>query len=247
MATSTKGWLEVAHLWADLISKVLGALALLAAGAWTYSNFTVERTHDPTMQIEIEPAVHRLAGDRVLLNVDVMLENIGRVAIVPRFPDESATADLGLEISIVEMDAIPETTNETVADGDEMPWFDWTDGAGQPRPLLYKRNLLASNEDFCNRRYQLNPGVKYREPFACLVEKDKLYAVRARFWTAKGSIADLVYVHTFDANSLPIESIAGRTPMESAAEPATLENAKDAASIQSAQQSQRVERENVLR
>src|SRR5688572_7277668 len=102
-SASSKGRLEVAHLWADLVSKVLGAMALLAAGAWTYTNFTVERTHDPTMQIDIDPAVHHLPGDRVLLNVDVMLENIGRVAISPKFPREGETTDLGLEISIVEM------------------------------------------------------------------------------------------------------------------------------------------------
>jgi hypothetical protein len=46
-------------------------------------------------------------------------------------------------------------------------------------------------------RYQLNPGVRYREPFACVVERDKLYAIRARFWTNDGSVADLVYVDTF--------------------------------------------------
>jgi hypothetical protein len=66
---------------------------------------------------------------------------------------------------------------------------------------LRKRNLLASNEDFANGCYQLNPGVRYREPFACIVEKDRLYAIRARFWTNEGSVADLVYVDTFQAGS----------------------------------------------
>jgi hypothetical protein len=201
---ASKNRLEVAHLWADLISKVLGAIALLAAGAWTYTNFTVERTHDPTMQIDINPTVHRVRGDRVLLNVDVMLENIGRVAILPKFADDEATTDLGLEISIVEMDALPEDLSVTTMTNPEVPFFDWTEGSGKPKRLLYKKNLLATNDDFQKRRYRLNPGVKYREPFACLVEKDKLYAVRARFWTDEGSIADLVYVHTFDADSLPL-------------------------------------------
>jgi hypothetical protein len=196
--------LETAHLWADLISKVLGAIALIAAGVWTYSNFTVERTHDPTMQVDIQPAVQALPGDRVLLNVDVFLQNIGRVAIQPRFAaDESQSADLGLEISIVEIEAIPSSASSGAA---ELPWFDWTDGAGEPKAVFHKKNLLATNEDFRNRRYQLNPGVKYREPFACLVEKDKLYAVRARFWTEEGSIADLVYVHTFAPESGPLEN-----------------------------------------
>jgi hypothetical protein len=67
----------------------------------------------------------------------------------------------------------------------------------QPRPLLLKRNLLASNEDYRHRRYQLNPGVRSREPFACVVERNRLYAIRARFWTDQGSVADLVYVDTF--------------------------------------------------
>jgi hypothetical protein len=31
------------------------------------------------------------------------------------------------------------------------------------------------------------------------VERDKLYAIRARFWTDEGSIADLVYIDTFQA------------------------------------------------
>jgi hypothetical protein len=45
--------------------------------------------------------------------------------------------------------------------------------------------------------------VKYREPFACVVGRDRLYAIRARFWTDEGSVADLVYVDTFrpDAES----------------------------------------------
>lgn len=204
---STKGRLDTAHVWVDLISKVLGGVALVAAGVWTYSNFTVERTHDPTMQIDIQPTVHTLRGDHMLLNVDVMLQNIGRVAIQPRFAeDPSTTADLGLEISIVEIEAIPQADGATSAESSEQPWFDWTDGAGEPQTVFQKRNLLATNEDFRNRRYQLNPGVKYREPFACLVEKDKLYAVRARFWTDDGSIADLVYVHTFAADSSPLEN-----------------------------------------
>lgn len=224
MTIAKKGKLEVAHLWADFVSKVLGAVALIAAGVWTYTNFTVERTHDPTMQIDIDPTVHRLRGDKVLLNVDVMLENIGRVAITPRFANQENAADLGLEISIVEMDALPESEGQIA--GEEAPWFDWTDGAGRPRSLLYKRNLLATNEDFCQRRYQLNPGVKYREPFACLVEKDKLYAVRARFWTDEGSIADLVYVHTFGAADLPAESAGYQTATEPPALlPPSLQNA----------------------
>ena len=70
--------------------------------------------------------------------------------------------------------------------------------------MLSKKNLLATNEDFCHGRYQLNPGVKYREPFACLVEKNKLYAIRARFWTDEGSIADLVYVHTYTSGEPPV-------------------------------------------
>jgi hypothetical protein len=198
----SRSWLETSHLWADLISKVLGALAIVAAGVWTYMNFTVERTHDPTMQIDIHPAVQTLRGDHVLLNVDVLLQNIGRVAIQPRFGEENE-ADLGLEISIVEIEAIPQAESSTLGRSE---WFDWVDGAGEPKVVFEKRNLLATNEDFRNRRYLLNPGVKYREPFACLVEKDKLYAVRARFWTEEGSIADLVYVHTFEPESVPIEN-----------------------------------------
>lgn len=196
--------LETAHLWADLVSKVLGAIALVAAGIWTYTNFTVERTHDPTMQVDIQPQVHVLQNEHVLLNVDVFLQNIGRVAIQPRFAaDETLSSDLGLEISIVEIEAISGAGESGAA---EHSWFDWTDGAGAPRSVFHKKNLLATNEDFRNRRYQLNPGVRYREPFACLVEKDKLYAVRARFWTDKGSIADLVYVHTFAPDKAPLES-----------------------------------------
>ena len=84
-----------------------------------------------------------------------------------------------------------------------MPWFDWTSGDGRPRPILAKHNLLASNEDFQQRRYQLNPGVRYREPFACIVDRNKLYAIRARFWTDEGSVADLVYVDTVRTADAP--------------------------------------------
>ena len=134
MADHGKSALETAHLWADLASKVLGGMAIVVAAWWTYTNFTVERTHDPTMLVSMTPSVHALAGDQVLLNVDVL-----------------------------------------------------------------KRNLLAANEDYRHGRYQLNPGVRYREPFACVVERGKLYAIRARFWTAEGSVADLVYVDTCHA------------------------------------------------
>lgn len=204
--------LETAHLWADFINKVLGGIALLVAAWWTYTNFTVERTHDPTMLVTLSPTVHPLAGDRVLLNVDVFMQNIGKVAIKPKFPHWKSEQDLGLEISIVELrplrsdgaapaaSSAAETTaaSPAAAEADpEIPWFDWTSGDGDPRPILHKRNLLASNEDFRQGRYQLNPGVKYREPFACMVDRDRLYAIRARFWTDEGSVADLVYVDTF--------------------------------------------------
>lgn len=196
--------LETAHLWADFFSKVLGGAAILVAAWWTYTNFTVERTHDPTMEVTVSPSVHPLAGDRVLLNVDVFMRNIGKVAIMPRFPEHDGERDLGLEISIVEIeplgDAQPAVRQASHVEADpEVPWFDWNSADGNPRPLLLKRNLLATNEDFVNGRYQLNPGVKYREPFACIVERDKLYAIRARFWTDEGSIADLVYIDTFHA------------------------------------------------
>jgi hypothetical protein len=52
--------------------------------------------------------------------------------------------------------------------------------------------------------------VRYREPFACIVERDKLYAIRARFWTAEGSVADLVYIDTLRLN-IPAGD-DGRTP-----------------------------------
>ena len=189
---STRSSLELAHLWADLVSKVLGGLAIVVAAWWTYTNFTVERTHDPTMEVNVVPSVHPLRENQVLLNVDVFMRNVGKVAIVPRFPHADGDRDLGLEISIVELEPL---RRDDAAP--EIPWFDWTSGDGGPRPLLQKRNLLASNEDFRNGRYQLNPGVKYREPFACVVERDRLYAIRARFWTDEGSVADLVYVDTF--------------------------------------------------
>jgi hypothetical protein len=32
-----------------------------------------------------------------------------------------------------------------------------------------------------------------------VVERNRLYAIRARFWTDEGSVADLVYVDTFQA------------------------------------------------
>jgi hypothetical protein len=30
-----------------------------------------------------------------------------------------------------------------------------------------------------------------------VVERNRLYAIRARFWTDQGSVADLVYIDTF--------------------------------------------------
>lgn len=196
--------LETVHLWTEIASKALGALAILVAAWWTYSNFTVERTHDPTMEVSVEPDVHPLDGERVLLDCDVFLRNVGKVAIVPRFAAGESDHDVGLEISIVEIkpdDADRGTPAE--ASDPPVPWFDWTSGDGKPRTILLKRNLLASNEDFRNRRYQLNPGVRYREPFACVVERNRLYAIRARFWTDEGSVADLVYVDTFHVADAP--------------------------------------------
>ncbi len=192
--------LEKAHLWAELVSKVIGGIALLVAGWWTYANFTVEKTHDPTMEVTLSPTVHALRGEQVLLTVDVFLRNIGKVAITPRYASDGQQQDLGLEISLVEMEPLAHETTEPAT---ALPWFDWNAGGGNPRQLLQKRNLLATNEDFRRGRYQLNPGVKYREPFACVVERNKLYAIRARFWTDDGSVADLVYIDTFLPNEGP--------------------------------------------
>ena len=200
--------LELARLWADLVGKVLSGIALIVAAWWTYTNFTVERTHDPTMEVTVSPSVHPLRGDDVLLNVDVFLRNIGKVAIKPKFPRNPGDENLGLEISVVEIEprgsgstAMSQTTVDDATP--VVPWFDWVAGDGNPKPLLRKRNLLASNDDFANGRYQLNPGVRYREPFACIVEKDKLYAIRARFWTDAGSVADLVYIDTLHTETKP--------------------------------------------
>jgi hypothetical protein len=138
-----------------VVSKVLGGSALLVAAWWTYTNFTVERTHDPTMVVTISPSVHRLREGKVLLNVDVFMQNIGKVAIRPKFPRQSADHDLGLEISIVEIRplerspiaAAPPATAAADPQADPtVPWFDWTAGDGNPTMLLHKRNLLATNE-----------------------------------------------------------------------------------------------------
>ena len=205
---SRRSRLELAQLWADLISKLLGGTAILVAAWWTYTNFTVERTHDPTMEVTVSPSVQILRGEQVLLNVDVFMQNIGKVAIMPKFLYEKSQQDVGLEISIVEIEPLHrislDVQQKTTVDAKpEVPWFDWTSGDGNPKPLLHKRNLLASNEDFQIGRYQLNPGVKYREPFACVVVKDKLYAIRARFWTDEGSVCDLVYIDTFLSRDEP--------------------------------------------
>jgi len=142
------------------------------------------------------------------------MQNIGKVAIRPKFPRQSEH-DLGLEISIVEIrplerspaaTAQPATTEADPQADPAVPWFDWTAGDGNPKTLLQKRNLLATNEDFQQGRYQLNPGVKYREPFACVVDHNKLYAIRARFWTDEGSVADLVYIDTFQPGEKPAVS-----------------------------------------
>ncbi len=193
--------LEVAHLWVDLVSKVLGGLAVVVAAWWTYTNFTVERTHDPTLEVMIEPQVRPIDDRQVLLSVDVFLRNVGKVAVAPRYAVEEDREDAGLEISMVAIEPLrTSTTNTPAVDGDpDVPWFDWTSGDGAPETILHKRNLLASNEDYRLGRYQLNPGCRYREPFACIVERGKIYAIRARFWTDDGSVADLVYVDTIDA------------------------------------------------
>jgi len=125
--------LRDAHLWADLVSKVLGVVALVVAGWWTYTNFTVERTHDPTMEVSVEPSVHPLDGSRILLNVDVFLRNAGKVAIMPRFSGGENDRDVGLEISIVEIEPgiQPEPQTRLQAEppveaGQDptVPWFD---------------------------------------------------------------------------------------------------------------------------
>jgi len=108
----------------------------------TYTNFTVERTHDPTMEVSVEPSVHSLDGSRVLLNVDVFLRNAGKVAIMPRFSGGENDRDVGLEISIVEIE--PAIQPEPQAKAQEempakagqdptVPWFDWTSGDGRVR------------------------------------------------------------------------------------------------------------------
>lgn len=191
--------LERTHLWTEVVSKAVGAVAIVVAAWWTYTNFNVERTHDPTMEVAVVPHVTQLPRDKVLLNVDVLLENVGKVAIMPRFAPSAAARDAGLEISIVEIAPFAGESGDDAGTNPEpaVPWFDWNEGDGSPRPIVHKRNLLASNEDYRAGRYQLNPGVQYREPFACIGEPNKLYAIRARFWTDEGSVADLVYVDTF--------------------------------------------------
>ena len=220
MESSHLSRLEVAQLWADLVSKVLGACAIVVAAWWTYANFTVERTHDPTMVVSLSPHVHPLRGEQMLLNVDVFMENIGKVAIKPRFLGQADDRDVGLEISIVEIEPLAEAgpaaaANDAgqAAEADPpVPWFDWTLGDGNPRTLLLKRNLLATNEDYRGRRYLLNPGVRYREPFACIVERGKLYAIRARFWTDRGAVADLVYIDTMSGPATTGQVADGSAP-----------------------------------
>ena len=146
----------------------------------------------------MSPRASALPDGTVLLNVDVLLRNVGKVAIMPRFGGDAAERDRGLQISIAE--SSPSARDDGAAPSPDEPtvaWFDWSYGDGRPRPIMHKRNLLATNKDFHAGRCQLNPGVQYREPLACIVDPDRIYAIRARFWTDEGSVADLVYVDTF--------------------------------------------------
>ena len=203
--------LELTHLWVDIVGKVLGGLAVVVAAWWTYANFTVERTHDPTLEVTVEPHARPIDDHRTLLAVDVFLRNVGKVAVAPRYAPTPDVEDAGLEISIVAIEPLARSTPDTAAvDGDpDVVWFDWTSGDGAPETILRKRNLLASNEDYRQGRYQLNPGVRYREPFACIVERGRIYAIRARFWTDEGAVADLVYADTLAVDGAPTGAVAG--------------------------------------
>jgi hypothetical protein len=67
--------------WAELASKILTALGLLAGGIWALFTFVLFRSAVGNLQLTIHPQVIKYRGDLRIVLINVTLKNVGKVKI----------------------------------------------------------------------------------------------------------------------------------------------------------------------
>jgi len=181
---------------ADMTSKWAQVAALIAGALLWYFTFYTEQPHKDNIDIVIESSIDPIDDEHCLVTITCVIKNIGRLTVTPLFLGEGRSRNgdkdpkrEGLAISIVEYpELIPRC-------GNDLKLIDWTHGSPKPTELIDRQNLLTTSYAYQGRLWDIPPGVTYREPFAFVASRKKLYGVFARFWSSHfNSFADQKYI-----------------------------------------------------
>lgn len=97
--------MQKARDWIDLVLKVMSIIAIIAAGAWAYYQFSMSGTNEINVQIAVTMDTLQYTNDNRLLLIHARPKNIGKVPVIPqhltvivrRFPSDLKSGSIDLE------------------------------------------------------------------------------------------------------------------------------------------------------
>ncbi|GJJ03410.1 hypothetical protein RugamoR64_39480 [Duganella rhizosphaerae] len=182
------------------MAAVVSLTSIVVGGWWTYSHFIEFREGAENLNVTLTSQTTHITTGAALLTIDVALKNIGKVPIIaerldPNDPNYWCTS-CGLDITVIVYDDASKGRSST----DRI--IDWDSGGGGTKYVVNHYNVL---QHYPGHNYALGPGVEYHETAIVQVDTGKLYAIRARFFSANGwTNADIKYVYVSPEKSASV-------------------------------------------
>lgn len=178
----------------EQLSNLISIVAVIMGGWWTYAHFIAFREGDENLSVSVAAVVGQPVANKSVTIVDIALKNIGKVPIWAESAEKSASSSWadhsGCELTVIEYD------DYSQGQSDSQNVIDWQEGGGNKRIVVKDYNVLRGYRAFKRGNYVMNPGVEYHESVAIPTSSGKLYAIRARFFSANGwSNSDIKYVY----------------------------------------------------
>ncbi|MBM3813198.1 MAG: hypothetical protein FJW20_16360 [Acidimicrobiia bacterium] len=147
--SGAKGRLAFAKELAALLQSVATILAIIVGGAWTYITFIQNRESKPRMNVEHRVTHRPLGHGKIVLFVDIRMENTGKVKVSPSMEDVRVYQVLPLKDDLKQKlergeHLIPDAEKEAA----------WPHLAYRPRKLETKELILLEPGERAERHHE---------------------------------------------------------------------------------------------
>lgn len=180
-----------------VLATAIPVMGIVAAGIWNFYLFKLFGDGTENVIVNLKTEKQKLDTKTELVAIEVSVKNIGKVPVTagqnPVYSGE------GLELTVIEFNS--ELVNSK-------SFIDWDTGldCSSDRSennkclfTLYKYNILGEYTAYKNSSYTINAGSEIYERMVIKVKPNKLYGVRARFFSPQNwTGADIIYFTTGD-------------------------------------------------